>query len=130
MKIAVWILSGLLALFFIFAGVTKLVMSADDLTANAEGVPVILLRIAGVAEILGAIGLIVPALTRIRPQLTPLAAAGLVVVMIGATITNIIIGEWAIMVQTFVVGVLCAFVAWARFGPAAIAPKEAEPATT
>jgi len=115
MKIAVWIVSGLLAVAFLFAGLFKLLASTADLEASAQGVPVILLKIAGTAEVLGAIGLILPAATRVLPILTPLAAAGLTLVMIGATITNLIIGEYAIMVQTIVMGVLAAWVAWARF---------------
>lgn len=88
-----------------------------------EGVPVVLLRIAGVAEVLGTVGLIAPAATRILPRLTPIAASGLVVTMIGATITNIIIGEYALVAQTVLIGALAGFVAWARFGHYAIAPK-------
>src|SRR5687767_11066991 len=115
MKIGVWIVSGLLAVAFLFAGLFKVLASTADLEASAQGVPVILLRIAGTAEVLGAIGLILPAATRVLPILTPRAAAGLTVVMIGATITNLIIGEYALMLQTIVMGVLAAWVAWARF---------------
>jgi uncharacterized membrane protein YphA (DoxX/SURF4 family) len=115
MKIAVWIVSGLLAVAFLFAGLFKLFASTADLEASAQGVPVVLLRIAGTAEVLGAIGLILPAATRVLPVLTPLAAAGLTLVMIGATITNLIIGEYAIMLQTILMGVLAAWVAWVRF---------------
>jgi uncharacterized membrane protein YphA (DoxX/SURF4 family) len=114
-KIAVWIVSGLLAVAFLFAGLFKLFASTADLEASAQGVPVVLLKIAGTAEVLGAIGLILPAATRVLPVLTPLAAAGLTLVMIGATITNLIIGEYAIMLQTILMGVLAAWVAWARF---------------
>jgi uncharacterized membrane protein YphA (DoxX/SURF4 family) len=115
MKVAVWIVSGLLAVAFLFAGLFKLLASTADLEASAQGVPVILLRIAGTAEVLGAIGLIVPAATRIKPTLTPLAATGLVLTMIGATITNFIIGEYAVMAETMLLGVLSGWVAWARF---------------
>lgn len=128
MKIAVWVVSGLLALVFLGIGMSKLVMSASDLESMAEGVPVALLRIAGTAEVLGALGLVGPALTRILPVLTPIAAVGLVLTMVGATITNIIIGEYAIIAQTLVLGALAGFVAWARFGPYAIQPRS--PATT
>ena len=63
MKIAVWIVSGLLAVMFLFTGLFKLFASTADLEASAQGVPVILLRIAGTAEVLGALGLILPAAT-------------------------------------------------------------------
>lgn len=130
MKITVWIVSALLALVFLGTGLSKLVMSTADLESMTEGVPVVLLRIAGVAEVLGAVGLIAPAATRILPRLTLIAASGLVVTMIGATITNIIIGEYALVAQTVLIGALAGFVAWARFGPCAIAPKDAAAVTT
>lgn len=114
MKIAVWIVSGLLAVVFLFTGLFKLFASTADLEASAQGVPVTLLRIAGTAEVLGALGLILPAATRILPILTPLAAAGLALTMVGATITNLIIGEYALMVQTVLMGALAAWVGWVR----------------
>ncbi|MGH3355558.1 MAG: DoxX family protein [Nocardioidaceae bacterium] len=130
MKITVWIVSGMLALVFVAIGLTKLLTPATDLESMAEGVPVVLLRIAGAAEVLGAVGLILPAVTRILPILTPLAASGLVLTMTGATITNIVIGEYVLMVQPVVLGVLAGFVAWARFGGQAIRPRNVvQPAT-
>ena len=122
MKLAVWVVSGLLALGFLGTGAMKVFPPEADVAALAEGVPVVLMRIAGVAEIIGALGLILPAATRIMPILTPLAASGLVVTMIGATIANLVIGEYASIVQTIIFGALAAFVAWARFGPYAVEP--------
>jgi hypothetical protein len=127
-RIAVWVVSVLLALAFLFIGGMKVMMPVADLAAGSQGVPVVLLKIAGVAEVLGALGLVLPAGTRILPVLTPVAAAGLVFTMIGATVTNILIGLYPVAAQTVVLGVLAAFVAWARFGPAAIAPRRAGPA--
>lgn len=115
MKYAVWIVSALLALAFLFIGGTKVLPSTAELEAASEGVPVVLLRIAGVAEVIGAFGLILPAATRILPILTPIAATGLVVVTVGATITNIIIGMYPVIVLTVALGLLAGFVAWARF---------------
>jgi uncharacterized membrane protein len=123
MKITVWAVSGLLAAAFLFAGLGKLLPPTTELESMAEGVPVILLRIAGAAEVLGALGLILPAVTRILPILTPVAASGLVLTMVGATVTNLMIGEYAIMVQTVILGLLAGFVAWARFGKYAILPR-------
>ena len=123
MRIAVWIVSVLLALAFLFIGGMKVVMPAADMAAASQGVPVVLLKIAGVAEVLGALGLVLPAATRILPVLTPIAAAGLVLTMVGATLINIGLGLYPIAVQTVVLGLLAGFVAWARFGPAAIAPR-------
>jgi uncharacterized membrane protein YphA (DoxX/SURF4 family) len=123
MRIAVWIVSALLALAFLFIGGTKVVMPVAEMEATGQGVPVVLLKIAGVAEVIGAFGLILPAATRIRPVLTPVAAAGLVVTMIGAIIINVAIGAYPLVVPPALLGLLAGFVAWARFGPAAIAPR-------
>ena len=123
MKITVWIGSSLLALAFLVFGAGKLMASAGDLQQASEGVPVALLKLAGTAEVLGAMGLILPAATRIMPVLTPIAATGLAVTMVGATITNIVIGELPSAALTVILGIFAALVAWARFGPAAVEPR-------
>jgi hypothetical protein len=124
MKTAVWIVSALLALFFLFVGSSKAFASWEFLEATSKGIPVILLKIAGCAEILGAIGLIVPAATRILPILTPIAAVGLALTMIGATTIDIGLGMPAGAALTGFAGILSAFVAWARFsGRAAVTPR-------
>lgn len=122
MKITVWVVSVVLAVAFLLLGGVKLIMTTAELE-EMGGVPVVLLRIAGAAEVLGALGLILPAATRIVPVLTPLAASGLVVVMTGATVTNIIIGMYAVTIQTVLLGMLAAFVAWARYTDYAIQPR-------
>ncbi|GAB3744458.1 DoxX family protein [Microlunatus parietis] len=114
-KIAVWIVSALLAAFFVFVGSSKALMAWEVLEAASMGIPVILLKIAGFAELFGAVGLIVPALTRIAPVLTPIAAAGLAVTMIGATGVEIALGRPVTAVEAAVAGVLAAFVAIVRF---------------
>lgn len=123
MRIAVWIVSALLASLFLVAGGLKITGSPADLNAMAEGIPIVVLRIAGIAEVLGAAGLILPAATRVLPRLTPLAASGLVLTMLGATIANLATGTWAVVPQTILLGALAAFVARARFGAHAIAPR-------
>ena len=114
MKYLVWIISALLAVAFLFIGGTKVFTPSDALAASANGIPVVLLKIAGIAEMLGALGLVLPAATRIAPALTPLAAGGLVLTMVGATVANLVIGLYPVAVQTVVLGLLAAFVAWAR----------------
>ena len=85
-----WIIQGLLALMFLFAGGVKLVLCRGDaLTKETPMLSAAFLRFVGVCEVLGAIGLILPGLLRIRPGLTPLAAAGLIVIMIGATVITL-----------------------------------------
>lgn len=115
MKTTVWIVSVLLALAFLYIGGAKVLAPAAALEATAMGVPVILLKIAGWAEVLGAVGLILPAATGIAPVLTPWAATGLVVVMAGAVVTNLVIGAYAAALVPTVLGLLSAVVAWARF---------------
>jgi len=73
------------------------------------------LHFIGVCEVLGALGLMLPWLTRIRPCLTPLAAAGLVIIMIGATVTTLTTGSIATALIPLVVGVLAAFIAYGRW---------------
>src|SRR5260370_31180205 len=78
-----WVIQVLLAVLFLFSGVSKFVMPVEVMMKQSP-FPLWFLRFIGVCEILGAIGLIVPGLTRIRTGLTPLAAVGLVIIMIGA----------------------------------------------
>ena len=114
MTYALWIVQGLLALIFLFTGGTKLVLPIEKLTEQMS-LPGLLVRFIGVAEVLGAIGLIVPGLLRIRPGLTPLAAAGLVIIMIGATVLTLAGGDVAPALIPLVVGLLSAFVACGRW---------------
>jgi hypothetical protein len=109
-----WIVQGLLAATFLFAGGIKLVLPLEKL-AGPVPVPGLFLRFIGVAEVLGAIGLILPGLLRIRPGLTPLAAAGLVIIMIGATGITLAGGEIAPALIPLVVGLFSAFVAYGRW---------------
>jgi hypothetical protein len=114
MTYALWIVQGLLALLFLFAGVMKFIMPIEEMTKQVP-MPGAFLRFIGVAEILGALGLILPGLLRMRPGLTPLAAAGLVIIMIGATVVSLMIGTVAMALMPFVVLLLTAFVAYGRW---------------
>ncbi len=120
MTYALWILQALLALLFLFAGVAKLNMPIEEMTKVIQ-MPGAFLRFIAIVEILGAIGLILPSLLRIRPGLTPLAAAGLVIIMIGATVVSLMIGPVVMALMPFVVGLLAAFVAYGRWKLAPIA---------
>ena len=113
MKYALWSVQGLLAVIFLFAGGMKQVLPAEVLTAQFP-LPELFVRFIGVAEVLGAFGLILPGLLRIRPVLTPLAAAGLVVIMTGATFLMLAIGGGALALIPLVLGCLAAFVAYGR----------------
>ncbi|HWN13132.1 MAG TPA: DoxX family protein, partial [Candidatus Dormibacteraeota bacterium] len=85
MTYALWILQILLGLLFLFSGSMKFVMSVAEMTKDMPSMPGWFLHFIGVMEILGGFGLILPSLLRIRPGLTPLAAACLVIIMSGAT---------------------------------------------
>ncbi|HVR98185.1 MAG TPA: DoxX family protein, partial [Thermoanaerobaculia bacterium] len=104
----------LLALLFLWAGGIKLVLPLEKL-AGPVALPGLLLRFIGVAEALGGIGLILPGLLRIRPILTSWAAAGLVIIMIGAVSITLIGGGGGMAVIPLVVGLLAAFVAYGRW---------------
>jgi DoxX-like family len=111
---ALWIVQGLLAFTFLFAGGTKLILPIEEMTKDVA-LPGLFLRLLGVAELLGAIGLILPGLLHIRPGLTPLAAAGLVLIMIGATAITLATMGPAPALIPLVVGLLAAFVAYGRW---------------
>jgi hypothetical protein len=113
MNYALWIVQVLLALLFLFAGGMKLVLPIEEMTQQIT-MPGWFLRFIGVCEVLGALGLIFPWLLRIRPGLTPLAAAGLVIIMIGAVVTTLATVDVATALIPFAVGILAAFVAYGR----------------
>jgi hypothetical protein len=108
-----WIVQGLLALLFLFAGGMKLVMPIELLTEQMP-LPELFVRFIGVAETLGALGLVLPGIFRIRPALTPLAAGGLVLIMCGAIGTTITLMDFSQATVPFVVGLLAAGVCYGR----------------
>ena len=114
MTYALWIVQGLLALLFLWAGGFKLVLPLEKLTEQMP-LPGLFVRFIGVAEVLGAVGLILPGLLCIRPGLTPLAAAGLVIIMIGATVFTLAGGDIVMALLPLLVGLLAAFVAYGRW---------------
>jgi uncharacterized membrane protein YphA (DoxX/SURF4 family) len=114
MNIALWIIQALLAALFLFTGGMKLITPIEEMTKQIA-MPGWFLRFIGVAEVLGAIGLILPWLLRIYPNLTPLAAAGLVIIMAGATVLTVIIGDIPTALMPLATGMLCVFVAYGRW---------------
>src|SRR5215204_3748925 len=118
MTYVLWGVQGLLALLFLFTGGMKLVLPLEVMTEQTP-LPRLFVRFLGVAEVLGAIGLILPGLLGIRPGLTQLAAVGLVIIMIGATVLTLagVVpgGGVAAALIPLVVGLLSAFVAYGRW---------------
>jgi uncharacterized membrane protein YphA (DoxX/SURF4 family) len=118
MGIALWVVQVLLAAAFVVSGATKLSQPKEKLVKNMAWVedfsqPTV--RIIGALEVLGAIGIVVPALTGIVPSLTPLAALGLVLTMIGAALTHLRRSEYSVITVPAVLLILAAFVAYGRF---------------
>jgi hypothetical protein len=114
MNKALWVVQGLLALVFLFAGGTKLYMPIEEMTKDLP-LPGLFIRFLGVAEVLGGLGLILPGLLRIRPGLAPLAAAGLAMIMVGATTISYLMMGVTMALIPLVVGLLAVFVAYGRW---------------
>jgi len=118
MNTLVWTVQVVLALVFAGAGGVKLVQPREKLTrvmAWTAVTPQPVVKGIGMLELLGALGLILPALTGILPWLTPLAAAGLGLTMVGAALTNLRIGKPRHLIANAVLLVAAAFVAYGRF---------------
>lgn len=111
MNHVLWAVQGLLAGIFIFAGVAKLILPIKDMTAQIN-LPGPFLRFIGVCEVLGALGLLLPGRLKIWKGLTPLAAAGLVIIMIGAVTVSAMAGGVKMAIFPAVTGLLAAFIAW------------------
>jgi len=115
MNIALWIIQAVLALLFLFAGVMKFITPVEEMTKQMPvAISGTFLHFIAVCEILGGLGLVLPGLFRIKQGLTPLAAIGLIIIMIGAAAIGFIGGVPSNSVFPIVVGLLLAFVAYGR----------------
>ncbi|HEX9880104.1 MAG TPA: DoxX family protein [Candidatus Binatia bacterium] len=114
MNKALWTAQILLALLFLFAGGIKLILPVEEMTKQMP-MPGLFLRFIAVCEVLGALGLILPRLLGIGPGLTPLAAAGLTIIMIGATVVTLMTGDVLMSLFPLAVGILSGFVAYGRW---------------
>jgi hypothetical protein len=121
MNIALWIIAGLLAAAFLASGAVKLVQSREKLVASGMGVVEDLdagtVKVVGALEVLAAVGLILPAAFDIAPALVPLAAVGVVLLMVGAVVMHLRRDEARVIAMPLILLVLGAVVAWGRFGP-------------
>jgi len=128
MKYVLWVLQVVLALFFISIVATRYLTPweeyiANPLTAWAVAIPPVILLIISILEVLGAIGLILPAAMRIMPELTAWAAAGLFLTMFVAGIFHVVRGEFDLILPIVIWASLSAFVAYGRFVLKPIPPR-------
>ncbi|QIP86371.1 DoxX family protein [Streptomyces sp. Tu 2975] len=123
MNLALWIVTGLLAAAYLFGGAGKMIMSKERIAAFGpsaqwtEDFSAGSIKAIGALEVLGAVGLILPAVLDIAPVLVPFAALGLALIMVGAAVTRLRRHETKLMVVDLVYLALTVFVAWGRFGP-------------
>ena len=113
-----WVAQALLAAVFLVSGATKLSQPKEKLVkkmAWMEDFSQEAVRLIGVLEVLGAIGIVLPELTGILPWLTPLAALGLVLTMVGAALTHLRRAEYGPIAVTAALLMLAAFVAYGQF---------------
>ena len=126
LHITLWIAQVLLAGMFIMSGFMKISQPIEQLSQMlpwASQIPSGLVRFIGISEVLGGLGLILPALLRIKPQLTPLAALGLATVMLFAAIFHASRGEFSSIGMNVILSLVALFIAWGRSKKAPIQPK-------
>ena len=127
-NIALWVAQAALAAMFLMAGYMKLTSGPAEMVAMgmmwAENAPAALIKFIGLAEVAGALGVILPAATRIMPDLTKLAALGLAVIMVLAAGLHIMRGELGVVPMNVVLFALAAFVICGRTNKAPIAPRD------
>lgn len=115
MNIALWIIQVLLALLFIFAGAMKFIMPVEEMTKQMPvAVSGLFLHFIGVCEILGGLGLVLPMLLRVKPWLTPIAAIGLAIIILGAVGFSLMLGVIQALMPP-VTEALLVFVAYGRW---------------
>ena len=126
LHVTLWVVQVLLAGMFLMTGLMKLTQPIATPAASlpwATSVPELLVRFIGAAELAGALGLLLPSLTRIQPRLTALAALGLAVVMLLAAGFHATRGEYAMLPMNLVIALVALFVAWGRGKVAPIHPR-------
>jgi putative oxidoreductase len=126
LNISLWVAQVLLALMFIMAGAMKSTQPVEELAKAMSWVndySAGMVRFIGVSELLGGIGLLLPAILRIKPILTPLAALGLFIVMVLAFGYHVSKGEYVLLPTNLVLGAIALFIAWGRYKKVPIHPK-------
>ncbi|MFG1605993.1 DoxX family protein [Actinoplanes sp. NPDC049265] len=121
MNVVLWVIAAVLAVAFAGSGLMKIVRPKEQLKATGmgwvDGYSDGTVKLIGLVDVLGGLGLVLPALVGIAPILVPIAAVGLVILMIGAIVTHGRRGETPMVIGNLVLLILAAVVAWGRFGP-------------
>jgi putative oxidoreductase len=126
LNFTLWLVQGMMAAMFTFAGLVKAFQSIEQLGAQlpwVNEVPVFLVRFIGIAEFLGGLGLLLPSLLRIKPILTPLAALGIFTIMVLAFIYHVVMAEYDALVINVIFGALALFIAWGRYSKVPISSR-------
>lgn len=127
LNISLWVAQSILAAMFIMAGIMKSTSPIDQLAPMlpwTKDVPELLVRIIGVSELLAGLGLLVPSIFRIKPILTPVAASGILVIMLLALVFHITRSEFAALGINVFIASMAVFIAWGRFKKVPIQPKK------
>jgi uncharacterized membrane protein YphA (DoxX/SURF4 family) len=121
MNIVLWVMQAVLAAVFLSAGLPKITKPKEELVAPmgqwVNSFPGPGIKLLGLVEVLGAVGLVVPPLVGIAPVLAPVAAVGIVLIMIGAIVAHARESAGSKITMNVVLSVLAVVVAWGRFGP-------------
>jgi putative oxidoreductase len=126
LNFTLWLVQGMMAAMFTFAGLVKAFQSLEQLGAQlpwVNEVPFFLVRFIGIAEFLGGLGLLLPSLLRIKPILTPLAALGIFTIMVLAFIYHVVMGEYDALIINVIFGALALFIAWGRYSKVPISGR-------
>lgn len=126
LNISLWVVQSLLSIMFIMAGTMNTVQPIEKLAPMmpwVTHVSPLLVRFVGISQLLGGIGLLLPSILRIKPQLTAWAAIGIVALLTCAVIFHISIGEINMIGVPIAFGLISAFIAWGRMKKAVIEPK-------
>lgn len=126
LNISLWVAQGILAAIFLMAGSMKATQPIETLAGSMSWVNNFqssMVRFIGTMEILGAIGLLLPSILRIKPILTPIAALGIILIMVFAFIYHVIHAEYPLLGVNIFLGAIAGFIAWGRYKKAPIQPK-------
>jgi putative oxidoreductase len=127
LNITLWIVQGLTATLMLMSAYMKIATPILELSSKWKWtgeLPETVVRLLGVIDLLGGIGIILPALLRIKPSLTPLAAVGIILLMISASVFHISRGEASVIGSNIILMFLASFIAWGRYKKLPISPKK------